>query len=81
MTARVRSVTAARTGAGSMFIVSGSTSTSTGRAPVCSITATVAVNVTGVVITSSPGPIPPSTRAVWSPAVQELSASAAGAPR
>src|SRR2546427_11494248 len=63
-----------------MFSVSGSTSTSTGRAPTCSITLTEAQNVTGVVMTSSPGPIPNVASAVCSPAVQEFSASAPGAP-
>ena len=47
----------------------------------CSITLTEAANVIGVVMTSAPGPIPSVTSAVWSPAVQELSASAPGAPR
>src|SRR5437773_4473875 len=73
--------TAASTAAGERLSVSGSTSTSTGRAPTCSITFTEAVNVSGVVITSSPGPTPRVASAVCSPAVQELSASALGAPR
>src|SRR5213080_1203561 len=73
--------TAASTAAGERLSVSGSTSTSTGRAPTCSITLTEAVNVSGVVITSSPGPTPSVASAVCSPAVQELSASALGAPR
>src|SRR2546422_8383196 len=68
--------TAASTAAGERLSVSGSTSTSTGRAPTCSITFTEAVNVSGVVITSSPGPTPRVASAVCSPAVQELSASA-----
>src|SRR5437879_11355873 len=79
MIARVRGVIAAAIRAGSIVSVSGSTSTSTGRAPTCSTTLTVAANVSGVVITSSPGPTPLATSAVWSPAVQEFSASAAGA--
>src|SRR5947209_6510473 len=78
---RVRGVTAVSTAAGSMFSVSGSTSTSTGRAPTCSITFTDAVKVSGVVITSSPGPTPSVARAVCSPAVHEFSASAPGASR
>src|SRR5438309_11283809 len=45
------------------------------------MTLTEAANVMGVVTTSAPGPIPSVTSAVWSPAVQELSASAPGAPR
>src|SRR2546426_12399940 len=64
-----------------MFSVSGSTSTSTGRAPTCSITFTDAVNVIGVVMTSSPGPMPSVFSAVCKAAVQELSANAAGARR
>ena len=64
-----------------MFSVSGSTSTRIGRAPTCSMTLTEAANVIGVVITSSPGPIPRVASAVCSPAVQELSASAPGASR
>src|SRR2546428_12031426 len=64
-----------------MLSVSGSTSTSTGRAPTCSITFTDALNVIGVVITSSPAPIPRVTSAVWRAAGQELSARAPGACR
>src|SRR6266576_1013812 len=79
--ARVRGVMAARTAAGSMFRVSGSTSTSTGRAPTCSITFTEAVKVSGVVMTSSPAPTPSVASAVCRPAVHELSASAPGASR
>src|SRR2546429_458774 len=56
--ARVCGVMAARTAAGSMFRVSGWTSTSTGRAPTCSITFTEAVKVTGGVMASSPAPTP-----------------------
>ena len=78
--ARVRAVSAVAASAGSMFRVSGSTSTSTGRAPACSITLTEAANVMGVVTTSSPGPIPSVTSAVCSAAVHELSASAPGPP-
>src|SRR5256884_223373 len=63
-----------------MFRVAGSTSTRTGRAPPCSITLTEAQKVIGVVITSSPGPIPSVASAVCSPAVQEFSARAPGAP-
>src|SRR5258708_13433090 len=64
-----------------MLSVSGSTSSSTGRAPTCSITFTDAVNVIGVVMTSSPGPIPSVLSAVCRAAVQELSANAPGARR
>src|SRR5256884_1188966 len=45
------------------------------------MTFTDAAKVIGVVMTSSPGPMPRVTRAVCSPAVQELSASAPGAAR
>ena len=45
---------------GSMFSVSGSTSTRIGRAPTCSITWTLEQNVNGVVMTASPGPTPTS---------------------
>src|SRR5207247_1367681 len=79
--ARVCGVIAARTAAGSMFRVSGSTSTSTGRAPTCSITFTEAVKVSGVVMTSSPAPTPSVASAVCRPAVHELRASAPGASR
>ncbi len=79
--AAVRGVIAAATAAGSRFIVSGSTSASTGVAPVCKIALTVAQNVIGVVITSSPGPTPESTNARCSPAVQELSPTARPASR
>ena len=81
MTPRVRGVTRRSISSGSMLSVSGWTSARTGRAPTCSITFTEAAKVMGVVMTSSPGPIPSVTSAVWRPAVQELSASAPGAPR
>src|SRR5690606_39650886 len=81
MIARVRGVIASATRAGSRVNVSGSMSASTGRAPTCSITLTDEQNVMGVVMTSSPGPISSANRARCNPAVQELSASAAGAPR
>ena len=77
--ARVRPVIAASIRAGLIVSVSRSTSTSTGRAPTCSTTLTVAANVSGVVITSSPGPIPLASSAVWRAAVHELTATAAGA--
>src|SRR6266705_4776254 len=79
MIARVQGVIAAAICVASIVSVSGSTSTSTGRAPTCSITLTVAANVSGVVITSSPGPIRPTASAVCIPAVHELRASALGA--
>src|SRR5216117_2354378 len=81
MMALVRGVIARSTMAGSMFKVSASTSTRTGRAPTCSMTLTEAANVNGVVITSSPGPTPSVTSAVCRAAVHEFSASAPDAPR
>src|SRR5690606_41978025 len=81
MIARVRGVIASATRTGSMVSVSGSISASTGRAPTCSITLTEEQKVIGVVMTSSPGPMLRVTRARCNPAVQELSARAAGAPR
>src|SRR5438445_13800799 len=77
--ARVRPVIAASIRAGLIVSVSRSTSTSTGRAPTCSTTLTVAANVSGVVITSSPGPIPLAGSAVWRAAAHELTATGAGA--
>src|SRR5579883_2345237 len=58
MIARVRGVMAASIRAGSMLYVSGSMSTKTGRAPSRQIVLAVAKKVYGVVMTSSPGPIP-----------------------
>src|SRR3989442_13554117 len=75
MMALVRGVIARSTMAVSMFKVSASTSTRTGRALTCSMTLTEAANVNGVVITSSPGPTPSVTRAVGRAAVHEFSAS------
>ena len=43
------------------------------------MTLTLAQKVFGVVITSSPGPVPSATRAQWSAAVHELNAAAPGA--
>ena len=45
-----------------MLHVSGSISTNTGVAPSRTMTSAVATNVNGVVITSSPGPIPSAIR-------------------
>ncbi len=69
MIAFVRSVTASATAAGSMFRSPSRTSTKTGVAPVWTITFAVAGQVIGVVITSSPGPIPSATSARCSAAV------------
>ncbi len=55
---------------------SGPMSARTGVAPVSRMTLTVAQNVSGVVMTSSPGPIPSAAKARCSPAVQEFTASA-----
>src|SRR5256886_15483610 len=79
MTARVRGAIAAAMRAGSIVSVSGSTSTSTGRAPTCSMTLTVAAHVSGVVLTSSPGPISLTARAVCRAAVNVLRGTDAGA--
>ena len=51
---------------------SGSTSTSTGRAPAYSIAAIVATKVNGTVMTSSPGPTPAPRSARWSALVPLL---------
>ena len=64
----------------SRFRVRGSTSTSTGLAPTCSMTWAVEQKVIGVVKTRWPGPTPPATRARCSAAVPELSARAAAPP-
>jgi hypothetical protein len=74
MTALVFGVTAAAIFAGSMLRVAGSTSANTGVAPTSRITLAVATQVSGVVMTSSPGPTPASRRATSSVAVPELKA-------
>src|ERR1700687_2991838 len=63
-----------------MFNVSGSTSTSTGSAPTCSMTWMLEAKVIGVLTTLSPGPIPSAASATCRADVHELSASAASAP-
>ena len=80
MMARVRGVTARSTAAGSMFSVSGSTSTMTGVAPAWWMTCAVAQNVIVVVMTSSPGPMPAAASAICMAAVPELTARARSAP-
>ena len=78
--ARVRGVIASRAASGSMFMVAGSTSASTGVAPAWMMALTVAQKVSAVVMTSSPGPHAArraSTR--WRAAVHELTATACGA--
>src|SRR5208283_945865 len=62
MIARVRGVIAASILAGSRLPVSGSTSTKTGVAPACRMAVAVAIKVIGVVMTSSPGPMPSASR-------------------
>ena len=61
---------------GSTFIVDGSTSTSTGRAPTSATTFAVAGNVYAGTITSSPGPIPSASAARCSAAVPDDTATA-----
>jgi hypothetical protein len=71
---------AASTRSASMLPVSRSTSTKTGRAPVCTTALAVAQKVIGLVITSSPGFTPATTIDRWSAAVQELTATACRQP-
>ena len=66
--------------AGSRLQVVGSTSANTGVAPVWMIALAVAQNVSGVVITSSPAPMPAASNDRCSAAVHELSPNACGAP-
>ncbi len=58
----------------SMLRVTGSTSTNTGLAPTRRMTLAVATQDSGVVMTSSPGPMPARRSAISSAAVPELSA-------
>ncbi len=58
MIARVRSVIAASIWVGSMFSVSGSMSTKTGRKPACTTALPVATKESAGTITSSPGRAP-----------------------
>ena len=74
MMAFVRGVTAASIFAGSMHHVSGSTSTSTGRAPARITTLAVTTMVKSGMITSSPGPTPSTSSARCSPVVPLLHA-------
>ena len=78
MTARVRGVTAALA-AGSMFSVSGSMSTKTGR-PAGSHDRSGGGEGWMGTMTSSPGPSPSASRARCSPAVAELTATASTPP-
>jgi hypothetical protein len=70
----VRGVIAASICSRSMLRVTGSMSTSTGVAPTSRITLAVATQVSGVLITSSPGPTPARRSATSSVAVPELKA-------
>ena len=74
--AAVAGVIAAARRSRSMLRVDGSMSTKTTRAPTCKITLEVATHVIGVVMTSSPGPMPSASSARCSPAVAELTAIA-----
>src|SRR5476649_189207 len=80
MIAFVRDVIARSRRDGSIVNDRGSTSTNTALAPVYWIAATVATNVNGTVITSSPGPTPAASNARWSAAVPELTATPWSAP-
>ena len=80
MIAFVRGVTSPATRSGSMFRSVSRTSAKTGVAPVWTITFAVAGQVIGVVITSSPGPIPSATSARCMAAVPDETASACFAP-
>jgi hypothetical protein len=74
-------VIARSTSAGSIVSVRGSTSTKTGRAPAYSIAETVATNVKGTVMTSSPGPTPRASSARCSALVPELTPTASATPQ
>jgi hypothetical protein len=79
MIAFVRPVIRLAISSGSM-LPSHPISASTGVAPTCKIVCTVAQNVIGVVMTSSPGPMPSAASATCNPAVAELTATACGPP-
>ena len=72
ITAPVRGPSASASRLGSMHLVSGSTSTSTGRAPVMLTASTVAMNVSAGVTTSRPGPTPSASSAMRSAFVPSL---------
>ena len=61
--------------------MSGSTLTNTGSAPVWRIAVEVAMKVIGVVITSSPGPMPSAFSERMRAEVQLVTPTAKGAPR
>ena len=77
--ARVRGVMRSATESGSI-LPSAPTSANTGVAPTCRIVFTVEQKVMGVVMTSSPGPIPRPARARCKPAVAEFTARAEAEP-
>ncbi|MNW47663.1 hypothetical protein D3C74_250030 [compost metagenome] len=81
ITAFVRVVNAASRLSRSRLYVNGSTSAKTGSAPTRLIASAVAKNVNGVVITSSPGPIPAASKAMTSASVPEFNAIACLVPK
>ena len=76
MTALVRSVITARMVSAVMFWLSGSTSANTGTAPAVTIEDAEARKVRGVVMTSSPGPMPSAFSATSRATVPLASATA-----
>src|SRR4051812_33198398 len=81
MIAFVRPVTSSGMRVASMLRSPSRTSQKIGVAPQCSITLAVAGQVIGLVMTSSPGPTPTASRARWSAAVPEVTASTCSASR
>jgi hypothetical protein len=71
MMARVLPVMRASTWSAARLQVTGSMSTKTGTAPSSTITSAVAMKVKGVVMTSSPRPMPSAIRAISSPSVPD----------
>ena len=71
MMALVRAVMFCSSLAASSKQVSGSISTNTGVAPARTIISAVAANVNGVVMTSSPGPIPMAIKGISNASVPE----------
>jgi len=72
MMARVRGVMAASSLSRSILRVTGSISANTGVAPTSMMTLAVATHDTGVVMTSSPGPMPAMRSAISMVQVPEL---------
>ena len=81
MIARVRSVIASSISAGSRLNVASSMSTNTGVAPTLLMDSAVAKKVNGVVMTSSPDPIPIALRLITSASVPEFTPIACFTPR